>query len=485
MAGNLMKYYEQQILNLTEDARNELARQCIRTLLSTVLSNTDTETIIGSLLIGAKLGIGRDRSLNRGERNFSKYIATIIVQDHSEETLTSYIESLTLNESMYDVARSFSTDGLEPAMAFFRYALCWALADGVMEPDAEQRLESIFGMNLIVDFGNSGLESIPAPRIRVSGLEAEIAGALKADSELCFLRDIQAHFPNRSEGEVKRALDRLCEEGVLSRVETFAGAMYVLENADSIETAYPDSGSVCRRVEAKKTHKTDENTRAAEAAKAKEAAEKKTARIKECCQRYTRWQEECRTITKQREEMVERLCREEKEKYIRDTEADYKRRADLSCGKIAALEQRRAAAEATASSLGFFQFQAKQEQRALVKQIDKELAQERESLTLAEKQYRDTLARADEVVKKKRSAFKARAEKECVLPREPQDGLLAIEDEIVCWMTPGRLYQVAEFMQLLPGFSTTQISAMLRKMADSYRVLRVEDKRKTYYKVNL
>lgn len=71
MAGNLMKYYEQQILNLTEDARNELARQCIRTLLSTVLSNTDTETIIGGLLIGAKLGIGRDRPLNRGERNFS------------------------------------------------------------------------------------------------------------------------------------------------------------------------------------------------------------------------------------------------------------------------------------------------------------------------------------------------------------------------------------------------------------------------------
>lgn len=34
MAGNLMKYYEQQILDLTEEERNEIALQCIRDMIS-------------------------------------------------------------------------------------------------------------------------------------------------------------------------------------------------------------------------------------------------------------------------------------------------------------------------------------------------------------------------------------------------------------------------------------------------------------------
>lgn len=34
MAGNLMKHYEQQILDLTEDERIELAKQCIGTVIS-------------------------------------------------------------------------------------------------------------------------------------------------------------------------------------------------------------------------------------------------------------------------------------------------------------------------------------------------------------------------------------------------------------------------------------------------------------------
>lgn len=33
MAGNMMKNYEQQILSLTEDERNELVLQCIRSVV--------------------------------------------------------------------------------------------------------------------------------------------------------------------------------------------------------------------------------------------------------------------------------------------------------------------------------------------------------------------------------------------------------------------------------------------------------------------
>lgn len=203
--------------------------------------------------------------------------------------------------------------------------------------------------------------------------------------------------------------------------------------------------------------------------------------------------------------MTDRLCREEKERYIRETEADYKRRAELSRGKIAALEQRRAAAEAAASSLVFFQFQAKQEQRALVRQLDEELLKEKETLASAEKQYKDTLARADEAVKKKRGAFQARAEKEYGLPEEPDDPAmkeyrcsaapkrltayqeeqLAFQKKILDCMQFGEVYLVTDILRELcdPDLRVSKLVSHLTMLARDGKIQTSIKNRKTYFQL--
>lgn len=234
MAGNLMKYYEQQIRQLTAQERMELANEVIPDIVSDGNGELrwDVKNTLLFLAICARVGIGSNRPLNASEIALAEALSEARLSDLPKSALHTLIDGVELKDSAGTAIRMATRLGQDVAMAMFWYTLCWAYADGVMEPDTEQRIENFFGVNLIVDFGNSGLESVPAPRIGVSGLEAEIVGALKADSELCFLRDIQAHFPNRSASEVKRALDHLCEEGVLSCVGTFAGDMYVLENAD-------------------------------------------------------------------------------------------------------------------------------------------------------------------------------------------------------------------------------------------------------------
>lgn len=244
MAGNLMKYYEQQILDLTEEERNEIALQCIRDMISDGEGGfwlKDNQAITALVLVGAKLGIGGDRPLNRYERRLAKYVAETAFTDLTEETVSDMINAMPVGA--YDYAEVFAKLGGERAMAYFRYILCWALADGVIEAALEARLESIFGLLLIVDFADSGLESVPAPKIQLTGLEAEIAHKLKQEDDLYRLRDIQARFPNRSGSEVEGALDSLCQKGVLYCVDTAVGNMYGLENENWIEVSEPRSAA--------------------------------------------------------------------------------------------------------------------------------------------------------------------------------------------------------------------------------------------------
>lgn len=248
MAGNMMKNYEQQILSLTEAERNELAMQCLITVVSDGQGGFrfKDDAAFAMILAGAKIGIGKNRSLKQGERKLSKYIAEKALKNQSEELLTNEIKSYQLSEKAYDAVKMMGSFGWEVAMAYFRYILCWALADGVVEPELESRLESMFGLYFVLDLGNSGLESVSAPKVQLTGLEAEIALEFKNDENLTFLRDIQARFPNRSSGEVKRALDHLCEKGFISYVDTAVGMMYSLENAESIEIVRPNAASASK-----------------------------------------------------------------------------------------------------------------------------------------------------------------------------------------------------------------------------------------------
>lgn len=230
MAGNLIKYYEQQILQLTAEERMELASEVIPNIVSDGNGGLrwDGKTTLLFLALCARAGIGSSRPMNASETALADYLSRERLSSLPENTLATLIDSIELDDSAEALVKMTALMGQDVAMDVFRYILCWACADDLVEPEVEDRLESGFGMNLLVDFGDSGLESVPMPKVQLMGLEAEIALLLKNDDEVIFLRDIQAHFPDRSESEVKRALDCLCEKGVLSCVPTAVGDMYIL-----------------------------------------------------------------------------------------------------------------------------------------------------------------------------------------------------------------------------------------------------------------
>lgn len=494
-----MKHYEQQILDLTEDARNELAYQCIGTLFSIALSGADTDTSIGTLLIGAKIGIGSDRPLNRGERNFSKYLATVLVKSHAEETLTSHIESLERNELMYEIARQISACGLKSAMAFFRYILCWALADGVIEPEVEEHLENIFGLFFVLDFADSGLESVPTPRVQLKGLEADIAIFLKENPNVCFFRDIKSHFPGVSERELKQALGRLCAKGVLTHIDTAVGDMYELENADSLEVNRRSSSPApAPKKQAEK--KEDEEKKKREEKQKREAAEKK---YREDRQAY---EKECAEVEARRARyvgsetaVIEKKYQAERKKLSEAHEAKCKSNQRTADSKRAKLKQ----LEAELGEAGLFAFGKKKQLRAEIEAQQKtiqSLAAEKAQLDAS---YESAKKKNEAEEKAKIAKLPDAARERFSMPREPQKPQQETEtpkkqltalgrenerlkDAIAAGMQDGRIYTVADIIREIPecrSLGSQRISPLMNAMcqADDGRLLKTVEKRISYY----
>jgi hypothetical protein len=83
-------------------------------------------------------------------------------------------------------------------------------------------------MPLMRIFFASGMKDVPPRRKKVTLLEAEIVKWFRSENKLIPLVDIQAHFSDSSKEEVKAALDRLCEKGILYGGEKFILDMYAL-----------------------------------------------------------------------------------------------------------------------------------------------------------------------------------------------------------------------------------------------------------------
>ena len=90
------------------------------------------------------------------------------------------------------------------------------------------KLDGLFGINLLADFMSSGLESVPAPLVKLTKLESDIVDWFRSDDQLRPLDDIVAHFPGRLRSEIKEALDSLCDKGILYGGENIVFNMYGL-----------------------------------------------------------------------------------------------------------------------------------------------------------------------------------------------------------------------------------------------------------------
>lgn len=495
MAGNLMKNLVQEIKNLTKSEKNQLLAKS----LLTIVFDGENERFPGGTGTAAtfsmpRLGIPESRPLNSSENDLLKLIATNFLHGVDIEELKTVVEGTSVEDAS-KIVKVYQIFGQEVSMAILQYALCFACADGIVEPEVEDRLESIFGMSLLADFFQSGQESVPTPRHKVTltPLENDIVQWLNKDKGMPPLKKIQSHFSSYSASTVTQALKHLETLGLVSGGEKLIdNAYYLMDDvfANTDITVDRSKKEVQKPAQAKVI--TDTET------KAKAEAEKKKKQEEAMADynlKYAQWQKNCKEVEKNREKMISKLCEEEKKKFIANAEKDHAHQAKYLGKKIEGLEKEKTSAEAKLSSLGFFKFREKSEQRAVISQLNDKLAEANDALSENEETYQTALSNADEAVEQKRENFKTRATQKYPMPNKPVKPVFAekptaaqianqgLKESILAQMVYDKIYSVADIerMPCCEELSNQKIMSLLTQLTNEGKILRIYEKRKAYF----
>lgn len=431
-----------------------------------------------AILSFAKLGIPEGRQLNYREK---KMLGNVV----PNADVSSVVEGISV-ENASKIASVYQIYGQRISMAILQYALCFACADGIVEPEVEDRLESIFGMSLLADFFQSGQESVPTPRHKVTltPLENDIVQWLNKDKGMPPLKKIQSHFSSYSASAVTQALKHLETLGLVSGGEKLIDNAYYL-----IDDVFENSDITVDR--------SQEKAQKAAQAKAKAEAEAEKKKKQEDVMddynlKYAQWQKNCEEVEKNREKMISRLCEEEKKKFIANAEKDHAHQAKYLGKKIEGLEKEKTSAEAKLSSLGFFKFREKSEQRAVISQLNDQLAEANEALSENEETYQTALSNTDEAVEQKRESFKTRATQKYPMPNEPikppTEAEIAnqrLKEDILMYMVPGEFYLIEDIeeMPCCNELSKQKIISLLSQLTQEGKVVRTYEKRKAYFSI--
>lgn len=228
MRSNIFANLESRFWDADEQTLIDTALSALSDMLAEI-PGQKVETLISLTFLGARLVVAGRSTLNEKERTVINGVFSVFGELFKDSMETLYpIICQEVSEEDYTMTSTLTKLGNDFAIPFLHFILSIAYADGVFEDEVAERLDGIFGVNLLGLFFDSGLEEVPKAPVRLTGLEAEVVDALKADDSLCFLRDIQARFPTVPGSELRQVLDSLCEKGVLSCIPTAVGDMYCL-----------------------------------------------------------------------------------------------------------------------------------------------------------------------------------------------------------------------------------------------------------------
>lgn len=191
-------------------------------------SGFDANSLFAIQVLGAKLGVAGDGKINDQEKELIDDVFSRSYQGPIEEVYE--LVGAEIKESDYKAVEMLTKLGNPVAMPFLYYVLSFAYIDGVIEDEVAERLDSIFGMNLLADFFMSGAEEVPPQKAKHDGLEEKIVQWFQSDNQLRPLDDIVAHFSGHSKEEVKSTLDALVDKGILLGGAKLFGNMYGLNS---------------------------------------------------------------------------------------------------------------------------------------------------------------------------------------------------------------------------------------------------------------
>lgn len=162
----------------------------------------------------------------------------------------------------------------------------------------------------------------------------------------------------------------------------------------------------------------EEKARQEEEAKREEEARKQEAEAKYEAD-MSAWRTNCAAVKAQREEKEKELLQAEKEQIEAAAKAKYDAAMALNQGIIDKQTKRKSDAEQFLATLSFFRFIEKNNQRSIIEDAEKKLADAKSAVAIAESEYKSSMESAASIAQKKAIAFQFAVERKLPLPVEP------------------------------------------------------------------
>ena len=179
------------------------------------------------LVKAARLGVAsEDGTLNRNEKKLAKAAFSSCYSgdlDDLYQLIGGKIE-----DADYDLVKDLCGMGNEVAIQYLLAILGFAYIDEEGNEEVLDRLDPIYGLNLLAFAQQCGWKEIPRPRYKAKGLEKDIVKWLRSNDTLRTIKEFKEQFPGRSEDEIREAIERLCKERILYGAKFIVGEMYGL-----------------------------------------------------------------------------------------------------------------------------------------------------------------------------------------------------------------------------------------------------------------
>lgn len=304
MASNMMELMKSKFASMSKDELSLTARSANDDLAMGFMSSGNMQLMIaGNFVLQSCLRLGFcTRKLSEKQQWLMKELYRLSEETRNQQSAAA-VEAIT--ETDYQLIEKLAGSNRQISEAMFNLIMCAAYADGGLKAEVERKIDPIFGFLFAALFAESGMESVPVPKIRVTGLEAHVLDYMLKKDTMMPLSEITKAFPRETKETVKKALDGLCEKDLVHWLFNVIGEPYSADvdredvdivlmedikapvkpakSAKEIETEKKRKEEIEKKrkeEEAEKKRKEEaERKAAAEAKKKKEEEERRTALV--------------------------------------------------------------------------------------------------------------------------------------------------------------------------------------------------------------
>ncbi|GEM_PF-2119913 len=248
----------------------------------------------------------------------------------------------------------------------------------------------------------------------------------------------------------------------------------------------------------------EEKARQEEEAKREEEARKQEAEAKYEAD-MSAWRTNCAAVKAQREEKEKELLQAEKEQIEAAAKAKYDAAMALNQGIIDKQTKRKSDAEQFLATLSFFRFIEKNNQRSIIEDAEKKLADAKSAVAIAESEYKSSMESAASIAQKKAIAFQFAVERKLPLPVEPtmpyfmrqsqsmsdrqrprQMETEELKRAVYNVLASGKAYTITKIIEEIPeseGLSHSRLNQIILQMKNDGVIVREERERKAYFRL--